>query len=54
MLWNEQIPSEKSVRNLYLQVEDHLKNYKEAFADEGVWAVLSTKLSKILEIVSTK
>ncbi|XP_066149968.1 protein timeless homolog isoform X2 [Euwallacea fornicatus] len=50
MLWNEQIPVEKTTRNLYLQVEDHLKNYKEAFADEAVWAVLSTRLSKILEI----
>lgn len=52
MLWNEQLPAEKTIRNFYLQVEGHLQNYKEAFADEAVWAVLSTRLSKILEIVS--
>lgn len=52
MLWNEQLPAEKTIRNYYLQVEGHLQNYKEAFADEAVWAVLSTRLSKILEIVS--
>ncbi|CAH1127073.1 unnamed protein product [Ceutorhynchus assimilis] len=50
MLWSEQLPTEKTVRHFYLQVEDHLQNYKEAFADEAVWAVLSTRLSKILEI----
>ncbi|KAJ8982321.1 hypothetical protein NQ317_006666 [Molorchus minor] len=49
MLWNEEIPTEKIVRNHYLQIEDHLQSYKEAFADEAVWAVLSTKLSRILE-----
>ncbi|XP_018561954.1 protein timeless homolog [Anoplophora glabripennis] len=50
ILWNEELPTEKTVRNHYLQIEEHLQSYKEAFADEGVWAVLSTRLSKILEI----
>ncbi|KAL1505671.1 hypothetical protein ABEB36_005177 [Hypothenemus hampei] len=50
ILWNDDVPTEKTARNLYLQIEDHLKNYKEAFVDETVWAVLSTRLSKILEI----
>ncbi|KAF7285717.1 hypothetical protein GWI33_010138 [Rhynchophorus ferrugineus] len=53
ILWNEELPSEKTVRNYYLQIEGHLQNYKEAFADEAVWAVLSTRLSKILEIEYT-
>ncbi|KAJ3665888.1 hypothetical protein Zmor_001353 [Zophobas morio] len=49
MLWNEEVPANKVTRNQYLQVEDHLKSYKETFADETFWAVLSTRLSKILE-----
>lgn len=52
MIWNEEVPAEKTTRNHYIQVEEHLQSYKEAFADENVWAVLSTRLSKILEIVS--
>lgn len=51
MLWQEKIPTEKTARNHYLQIEEHLQMYKQAFADEAVWAVLSTKLSKILETV---
>ncbi|XP_074037876.1 circadian regulator timeout [Leptinotarsa decemlineata] len=50
LLWNFEVPKEKSTRNFYMQVEDHLKSYKEAFTEEGVWAVLSTRLSKILEV----
>lgn len=50
VLWNEEVPTERAARNYYLQIEEHLQSYKQAFADEAVWAVLSTKLSKILEI----
>ncbi|XP_050308820.1 protein timeless homolog [Anthonomus grandis grandis] len=50
LLWNEQRPTEKTASNYYLQVEGHLQSYKEAFADETVWAVLSKRLSKILEL----
>ncbi|XP_015840765.1 protein timeless homolog isoform X2 [Tribolium castaneum] len=49
MLWNEELPTDKITRNHYLQIEDHLKSYKQTFADETFWAVLSTRLSKILE-----
>lgn len=50
ILWNEELPTEKTARNFYLQIEGHLQSYKEAFADEAVWAVLSTRLSQILEL----
>ncbi|XP_060524214.1 protein timeless homolog isoform X2 [Cylas formicarius] len=50
VLWNEEAPVEKISRNHFLQIEDHLQGYKEAFADEAVWAVLSTRLSKLLEL----
>ncbi|XP_065170446.1 protein timeless homolog isoform X2 [Atheta coriaria] len=50
MLWNEEVPTERTSRNQYLQIEDHLRLYKQAFTDEAVWAVLSTRISKILEV----
>lgn len=52
ILWNEVLPTEKSARNHYMSIEDHLQKYKAAFADESVWAVLYKKISKILELVS--
>lgn len=50
LLFNFEIPTDKVVRNYYLEMEDHLKFYKEAFADEAVWAVFSTHLSKVLDV----
>lgn len=50
ILWNEVVPTDKIMRNYYLQIEGHLQRYKEAFTDDSVWAILSTKLSKILEL----
>lgn len=50
ILWNEEVPTEKLTRKHYLQIEEHLQSYKQAFADDSVWAILSTKLSKILEL----
>lgn len=50
ILWNEEVPTEKITRNHYLQIEEHLQNYKQAFTDDAIWALLSTKLSKILEL----
>ncbi|CAG9838377.1 unnamed protein product [Diabrotica balteata] len=50
LLFNFEIPTDSVLRNHYLDLEDHLKSYKEAFVDEGVWAVFSTHLSKILDV----
>ncbi|XP_056642812.1 protein timeless homolog [Diorhabda sublineata] len=50
LLFNFEIPTDKVVRNYYLEMEDHLKFYKEAFVDEAIWAVFSTHLSKVLEV----
>ncbi|XP_017771147.1 PREDICTED: protein timeless homolog [Nicrophorus vespilloides] len=50
MLWEEEMPKELAPRNHYLQIEEHLQSYKEAFVDEAVWAVLSSRISKILEM----
>ncbi|CAG9855567.1 unnamed protein product [Phyllotreta striolata] len=50
LLFNFEIPTDLFQRNLYLEMDDHLQSYKESFADEGIWAVFSTHLSRILEI----
>lgn len=54
ILWNEEIPTDKTTRNYYLQIEGHLQHYKEAFADDAVWSIFSAKLSKILELEYTE
>lgn len=50
LLYREELPAEKTSRNYYLQIISQLQSYKEAFNEEGVWAILSKKLSDILKI----
>lgn len=52
LLYREELPAEKTSRNYYLQIISQLQSYKEAFNEEGIWAILSKKLSEILQIVS--
>jgi len=52
LLYNEDLPTDPSGRRCYLQIISQLQVYKEAFADESLWAVLAKKLTKILQIVS--
>lgn len=51
ILYNDELPNDKTARNHYMKIEEHLQSYKQSFADEAIWAVLSTRLSKILELV---
>ncbi|KAL3279158.1 hypothetical protein HHI36_016672 [Cryptolaemus montrouzieri] len=51
ILWNEETPTDKNVRNYFMQIEDHLQSYKLSFADDALWAVLSSRMSKILETI---
>ncbi|XP_074652885.1 protein timeless homolog [Tubulanus polymorphus] len=50
LCFHNQIPDEKSMRNFYLEVQEHLCSYKEAFADENLFAILSTKLGDLLKL----
>nr|WAM46971.1 protein timeless 2 [Chrysoperla nipponensis] len=50
LLYNEELPTDKTTRNHFLQLIGHLQTYKLAFVDSTVWAVLSTRLSKLLDI----
>ncbi|XP_025082502.1 protein timeless homolog isoform X2 [Pomacea canaliculata] len=48
--FNNQLPDEKTLRQHCLEVESHLQQYKEAFADEEFFVVLTKKLSELLEL----
>lgn len=52
LLYREELPAEKTSRKYYLQIISQLQSYKEAFNEEGIWAILSKKLSDILQIDS--
>ncbi|XP_012938690.1 protein timeless homolog [Aplysia californica] len=47
--FNNQIPDEKTLRNYCLEVESHLQDAKEAFADEELFGVLTEKVKDILK-----
>ncbi|KAI5699073.1 hypothetical protein M8J75_015950 [Diaphorina citri] len=50
ILYNEEIPGDKVVRQLYHQIISHLQKYKIAFANEALWKILRTQLTSILNI----
>ncbi|KAG8233129.1 hypothetical protein J437_LFUL010359 [Ladona fulva] len=50
ILFGEELPDEKVMRNYYLQMIGHLQGYKEAFVDENVWTILGKNLGDILQI----
>lgn len=52
MVYNEELPAERTNRNYYLQLVSYLQGYKKALTDERVWTVVSGRLGKILKIVS--
>ncbi|KAJ9574819.1 hypothetical protein L9F63_008018, partial [Diploptera punctata] len=52
LLYREELPAEKTSRNYYLQIINHLQSYKEAFCDNTIWAILSKKLGDLLQIDS--
>lgn len=51
MVYNEEIPKEKTSRNLYLQLIGYLQSYKTALTDDRLWKVASSRLGKILNMV---
>ncbi|KAG7212904.1 hypothetical protein KM043_002254 [Ampulex compressa] len=54
IIYNEQIPTEKTTRSLYQQIVMHLQNYKVALTDERIWTAVSGRLGKILNIESSE
>ncbi|THK33002.1 protein timeless homolog [Diachasma alloeum] len=54
MLFNDILPTEKTSRNIYLQLVSHLQGYKKSLANEQFWGVVSNRLSTILRIESAE
>ncbi|KAK2582183.1 hypothetical protein KPH14_004539 [Odynerus spinipes] len=54
LIYNEEIPTEKTMRNFYLQIISYLQSYKVALTDDQVWAMVNSRLTKILSIDPTE
>ncbi|KAL2733618.1 protein timeless isoform X1 [Vespula maculifrons] len=50
LIYNEQIPMDKTMRNFYLQIISHLQNYKIALADDQIWTIVNNRLTNIFSI----
>ena len=51
LCFQNHIPEDKTSRKYYLEIEADLQAYKEAFADEALFAVLTKKLGDLLQLV---
>lgn len=51
LLFNEQLPQEKVMRNYFMQHVGHLQGYKAVFSMEKFWIVLTDKLKLLLNKV---
>lgn len=54
VIYNEQIPTEKTTYSLYQQLVSYLQEYKAALTDENVWLAIAGRLGNLLNIVSGK
>ncbi|XP_029159250.1 protein timeless homolog [Nylanderia fulva] len=54
VIFNEQIPTEKTMYSLYQQINSHLQGYKAALTDDNVWITVGGRLEKLLNIDSTE
>lgn len=54
LIYNEQVPTEKTTYSLYQQIILYLQEYKAALTDESVWLAVVGRLGKLLSIVSGK
>lgn len=52
MIYNEQMPAEKTERSIYQKLILHTQQYKVALTDDRIWTALSNRLSEILKLVS--
>ncbi|XP_072751003.1 protein timeless homolog [Anoplolepis gracilipes] len=54
VIYNEQIPTEKTMYSLYQQIISHLQEYKAALTDDNVWLTIAGRLGKLLNIDSVE
>lgn len=50
LLYDEEIPRNKTYLNYYNQLEGYLRSYKEAFVDKILWKTLAEKLKHLLDL----
>ncbi|XP_012062583.1 PREDICTED: protein timeless homolog [Atta cephalotes] len=50
VIYNEQIPAEKTMRSFYLQIVTYLQEYKAALTDENVWLAVAGRLGTLFNI----
>ncbi|KAK0096098.1 hypothetical protein PV326_006481 [Microctonus aethiopoides] len=50
MVYNSELPAERTNRSYYLQLVNYLQSYKKALTDDRIWSVASNRLGKILNI----
>lgn len=51
LLYNEEPPVDKVSSQQYLEIIKYLQEYKQAFAKQQIWTILSQKLSDLLKMV---
>ncbi|KAL0125370.1 hypothetical protein PUN28_004481 [Cardiocondyla obscurior] len=54
LIYNEQIPTEKTTYSLYQQIVLYLQEYKAALTDENVWSAVAGRLANLLNIEGTE
>lgn len=52
VIYNEQVPTEKTMHNFYQQIISYLHEYKTALTDDHVWLAVAGRLGNLLSIVS--
>ncbi|XP_011690831.1 PREDICTED: protein timeless homolog isoform X1 [Wasmannia auropunctata] len=52
VIYNEQIPTEKTMYSLYQQIISYLQEYKAALSDENVWLAIAGRLGDLLSITT--
>ncbi|XP_032684190.1 protein timeless homolog isoform X2 [Odontomachus brunneus] len=54
VIYNEQVPTEKTMRNFYQQIISYLHEYKAALTDDSVWLAVAGRLGNLLSIDTTE
>lgn len=52
VIYNEQVPTEKTMHNFYQQIISYLYEYKAVLTDDSVWLAVAGRLGNLLNIVS--
>ncbi|XP_046687268.1 protein timeless homolog isoform X2 [Homalodisca vitripennis] len=50
LIYQEQLPTERTASHHFLQLVAQLQGYKEAFTDQQLWEILAKKLADLLQI----